>query len=214
MDYYKHYDRIIDRARTREITGYIERHHVIPRCMGGGDDSQNIVALTPEEHMVAHQLLAKMYQNHPGIAFGALMMATRVSNKKYGWLRRNFAEKMSTIDRSNWKSKEPRSDGHKLKISVAIRKSWENPEIRQKKIASMIGNVLSNEHKIAISIAHKGKPLSDEHKKKIGLAGLGRTFTQKKEICPHCGKTGGKTNMTRYHFDYCKLNYYNQSKLG
>jgi hypothetical protein len=22
--------------------------------------------------------------------------------------------------------------------------------------------------------------------------------------CPHCGKTGGSTNMKRYHFDYCK----------
>lgn len=23
--------------------------------------------------------------------------------------------------------------------------------------------------------------------------------------CPHCGKTGGKSNMTRYHFENCKL---------
>ena len=212
MDYWKHYNLIIERARARSITGYIERHHITPRCMGGGDEPQNIVALTPEEHMVAHQLLAKIYQDHPGIAFGALMMATRVSNKKYGWLRRNFAEKMSSIDRSNWKSKETQSKEHKRKISESIRKSWENPEIRKKQVAAMKGRVLSDHHKAALSASRKGKKLSEEHKRNIGLAGLGKRFIQKKETCPYCGKTGGATNMKRYHFDYCKSNTDNHTK--
>ena len=212
MDYWKHYNLIIERARVRPITGYVERHHITPRCMGGGDEPQNIVALTPEEHMVAHQLLVKMHQDHPGIAFGALMMATRVSNKKYGWLRRNFAEKMSGIDRSSWKAKETQSVEHKRKIAEAVKKSWENPEIRQKQVAAMKGRVLSDQHKAALSASRQGKKLSEEHKRKIGLAGLGKRFIQTKETCSYCGKTGGATNMKRYHFDYCVSNPDNLTK--
>jgi len=208
VDYFKHYNLLIDRARAKPPKGYIERHHVKPRCMGGGDEPKNIVSLTPEEHMVAHQLLAKMYQDHPGIAFGALMMATRVSNKKYGWLRRNFAEKMSGLDRSNWKRKGSQSQEHKRKISEAIRKSWENPEIRQKKVLAMKGRVWSDEQKAAASVLHRGKKLSEEHKKKIGLAGVGQKRAT--ATCPHCKKTGGAGNMKRYHFDYCKSNPDNQ----
>lgn len=212
MDYWKHYNLIIERARARTIMGYVERHHITPRCMGGGDEPQNIVALTPEEHMVAHQLLAKMYQDHPGIAFGALMMATRVSNKKYGWLRRNFAEKMSAIDRSSWKAKETQSAEHKRKIAEAVKKSWENPEIRQKQVAAMKGRVLSDQHKAALSASRQGKKLSEEHKRKIGLAHRGAKHTMSKLTCIHCQKTGGATNMKRYHFDYCKSNPDNHTK--
>ena len=204
MDYWKHYHLLINRSRTRTANGYVERHHVIPRCIGGSDDPSNLVDLTPEEHMVAHQLLAKIYKDHPGIVFGALMMSTRVSNKKYGWLRRNFAQKMSAIDRSGWKTKEFQTDDHNRKISQAIRKSWENPERRQKQVAALTGRVFSDAHKAALSVAGKKKKLSEEHKKKIGLAGLGRKYTMAKATCPHCGKTGGATNMKRYHFDNCK----------
>lgn len=35
-----------------------ECHHIIPKCMGGLNDSSNLVDLTLEEHFIAHQLLA------------------------------------------------------------------------------------------------------------------------------------------------------------
>ena len=61
MNYQKHYDRLIERARVREKPGgYCERHHVIPRCLGGSDEPNNLVYLTAREHYVAHVLLAKM----------------------------------------------------------------------------------------------------------------------------------------------------------
>lgn len=212
MDYQKHYSLIIERARGRKLVGYVEHHHVIPRCMGGADNPENIVLLTPEEHMVAHQLLAKIYKSHTGIAFAALMMAKRISNKKYGWLRRVFAQKIKIMDRSNWKTKEKKTEEHKRKISDGVRKSWATPEIRQKKIASMKGRVLSNQHKAALSEARKGTKLSEEHKKKIGFAVRGKKFEQSKLTCVHCGKTGGVSNMKRYHFDFCKKKPENKSK--
>ena len=35
MNYQRIHDAIIDRARNRTLQGYREKHHVIPRCMGG-----------------------------------------------------------------------------------------------------------------------------------------------------------------------------------
>src|SRR3990167_9315455 len=92
MNYALHYDRLIARARSRTLTGYRERHHVLPRCMGGSDASENLVDLTGEEHYVAHQLLVKMYPTVRSLATAAMWMAKRVTgNKAYGWLRRRHA---------------------------------------------------------------------------------------------------------------------------
>ena len=48
--------------------GYVERHHILPKCVGGGDESENLVPLTPEEHYLAHQLLVKMHPDNHRLA--------------------------------------------------------------------------------------------------------------------------------------------------
>lgn len=58
--YTKIYLRLIENARYREKPTHIEYHHVIPKSLGGLDESSNIVNLTPREHFVAHHLLTKM----------------------------------------------------------------------------------------------------------------------------------------------------------
>ena len=57
MNYSAIYDSLINRARLRALTSYKEGHHIVPKCMGGTDDKDNLVDLTPEEHYLAHQLL-------------------------------------------------------------------------------------------------------------------------------------------------------------
>ena len=51
-----------------------------------------------------------------------------------------------------------------------------------------------------------GRPISEEHKRKVAESCRKRFLgtTQRKTTCPHCGKEGGASNMTRYHFDNCK----------
>jgi hypothetical protein len=93
MNYQKVYDQLISRAKNRYIDGYIENHHIIPKCMGGSDDPTNLVRLTPEEHYVAHQLLVKVYPKNEALIRAAIMMIpNRPSNKMYGWLKRRFSE--------------------------------------------------------------------------------------------------------------------------
>jgi hypothetical protein len=54
MNYFKIYKSLIERAINRNLEEYTESHHIIPRCMNGTDDIENLVNLTPEEHYIAH----------------------------------------------------------------------------------------------------------------------------------------------------------------
>jgi len=101
MNYKKIYDNIIDRAKSRELEGYTEKHHIIPRCMGGSDDIENLAKLTPEEHYVCHQLLVKMYPDNNKLVYAIQAMsmpgsASIRSNKIYAWLKRKYSEAKRT----------------------------------------------------------------------------------------------------------------------
>lgn len=91
MNYEKIYDHLITRARNRLLEGYTEKHHIIPRCMGGTDESDNIVSLTAEEHFLAHLLLVKIHPSNTSLWYAANMMGNR-NNKHYGWVKKRHAE--------------------------------------------------------------------------------------------------------------------------
>jgi len=71
----------------------------------------------------------------------------------------------------------------------------------------------SIENNIVKSNSHKGKtpwnkgkicnPQTEESKNKTSMAKKG--ILQPIVTCPRCNKTGGASNMKRYHFDNCKL---------
>ena len=58
--YTRWYYRIIDRAALRKLDGYSERHHIMPKSLGGSDKKDNLVRLTAKEHFICHLLLTKM----------------------------------------------------------------------------------------------------------------------------------------------------------
>lgn len=131
MNYGWHYWRLIERARGRVLDGYKERHHVTPRCMGGSDEPGNIVDLSAEEHFVAHQLLVKMYPAEYRLVLAlSAMTATssklQRSNKRYGWLRRRFAEAKSTAMMGV--KRGPISEDTRAKMSAASKGRKKSPE--------------------------------------------------------------------------------------
>ena len=107
MNYKLIYEHLVKRGQHRPtIDGYKEKHHIIPRCMGGSDEVDNLVDLTPEEHFVAHQLLVKMYPESLDLWKAAMLMASgnpvtnkgRKSNKLYGWLKRKTFDIDSRVE--------------------------------------------------------------------------------------------------------------------
>ena len=93
MNYLKIYNNLISRAKKRDISGYYEKHHIVPTCLGGTNDKNNIVKLTGREHYIAHQLLVKIYPSNCSIIHAAVMMTVsdkrqnRSKNRLYEWLR-------------------------------------------------------------------------------------------------------------------------------
>lgn len=156
MDYEKHYNLLISKARLRtSISGYVEKHHVVPKCLGGSDDVSNLVALYPEEHYVAHLLLVKMHPNIYAISYSALLMTrgtsqTVRSNKMYGWLKRRFSKDCSEFQRQRFKEKSNHPCYGKF--------GKEHPRF---------GKPHSEESKFKIGLAHRGKKMSEDTIRKL-----------------------------------------------
>lgn len=131
MDYKRIYLALIEKARNRfNPEGYFEIHHILPRCLGGNDDEQNLVKLTPEEHYVAHQLLVKIYPNNNKLILAATMMIpNRKSNKLYGWLKRKHSIAMKELQTGTSNSQFGTRWIHndKLKISKKIKSNEHLP---------------------------------------------------------------------------------------
>ncbi len=71
MNYQRIYDELIANAVARnwtkksgtEASGYVERHHIVPRSHGGSDDVSNLVYLTYDEHIESHRLLFLIHRD-------------------------------------------------------------------------------------------------------------------------------------------------------
>jgi len=77
MDYIKIYNDLINRSINRTTTQgiYYEKHHIIPKCMGGLDDSINMTSLTYREHFIAHWLLHNIHNGNDKLELAFKFMA-------------------------------------------------------------------------------------------------------------------------------------------
>lgn len=82
MDYKKIHDSIIDRAKNRNLEGYVERHHIIPKCMNGNNEQNNLVDLTAREHFLIHWLLHEIYPNNTDLRYSFWSMCRSSDNQK------------------------------------------------------------------------------------------------------------------------------------
>lgn len=62
QNYFSYLTYVQTLGRSKKQGVYYERHHILPRCLGGSNKSENLVLLTPREHFLAHYLLTKIYK--------------------------------------------------------------------------------------------------------------------------------------------------------
>ena len=135
MNYQLIHDQIIERAKERYIIGYTENHHIIPQCMDGNDNKENLVKITAREHFIVHKLLVEIYPNDGGLQKAAFMMATcrkenrnyRVGAREFNRLKENFS-----IAQSVTKKKYFEDPVNRAKQSAIVKKSYEDPAYRAK----------------------------------------------------------------------------------
>jgi len=110
VDYQKIYNNLIESRLSKNITEdqYYEKHHIIPKCLGGYNNKENLVKLTYREHYIAHWLLCKIHSDHSGIQYAFLSMLRKqptgeriFTGRMYDNIKRNF----SSFRR--WQSKQP-----------------------------------------------------------------------------------------------------------
>ena len=193
MDYFKHYDLLIERARNRTLDCYVEKHHVIPKCLGGSNAETNIVSLTAEEHYLAHQLLVKMYPNNSKLVYASIMMCgkftgRRINNKSYGWLKRKHSKNVSKQMLGNkfntgrvWSAEaiakraasnslvqtgSVRTDEHK----AALSKAWADPDKKIARSASIKEACSSEESKARRRAAWADPDKSAKRRESLKLA--------------------------------------------
>lgn len=79
MNYEKHYIALLEvyGIESKPAAGYHERHHMLPKCMGGKDVYDNLIYLTARQHLLAHWLLMKAFPEVKGLKVAYATMSTR-----------------------------------------------------------------------------------------------------------------------------------------
>lgn len=130
----------MERSKGRSIFSYTERHHIIPKSLGGINDDTNIAVLTAREHYIAHVLLTKMVvgQSKKKMSYALSMFNTNNKNHNrykpksvlYDMSRRLLSESMKGRMPSDKcrqavslaKKGVPLSDTQKYKMSKSLSK--------------------------------------------------------------------------------------------
>jgi hypothetical protein len=168
MDYQKIYNQIITQALNRDLKGYSEKHHIIPKCMGGLNTPENLIKLTAREHFLCHRLLCEIYPDNTQLKQALFFMSRNtkypeiISSNMYESLKEFHSNTISKIHKNKTISQKTRE-----KISKAL-KGKPKPEYF-KEIASKTrkGATISESHKNKIREYMTGKIYSDESKEKM-----------------------------------------------
>ena len=100
MNYFLVYQKLIAKAKERVCpNGYVERHHILPRALGGTNDSSNLVALTAKEHFLAHVILAKI---HGGIMWQAVILMSGGKNRYCNSRLFDIARRYAFVEREKF----------------------------------------------------------------------------------------------------------------
>jgi len=93
---------IIAQAQAQTANVYYEKHHIIPRSLGGSNKQDNLVRLTARAHYVVHRLLTRMTTgtDQHKMCIAIFLMANtrkgfRVSSRTYQVLKEQAAKASS-----------------------------------------------------------------------------------------------------------------------
>lgn len=154
---------------------YHERHHIMPKCLGGSDDEKNLIDLYAKEHFEAHRLLALEYPDNKKLTYAWWMMS-HIKDKnqdRYELSADEYEEAKiaySNILKERVITQETRDKlreinlGHEVseetrkKISDKAKERFANPTYNP-----LLGRHLSEEVRQKISKANKGVQAGEKH---------------------------------------------------
>lgn len=191
MNYKRIYDTIVSRAKVRQLTDYKEQHHIIPKCLGGSDDKDNLVDLTAREHFLCHWLLIRIYPEESKLAYAFWNMCNGRKNKyqlRYIPTSRTYQEakihaaKSQSLRKVSDKTKQKLSEAKKGKLSPTKGKSWTHNQslicgansFKPGHIPWTKGKTLTKDHINKRTESRKDYKVSEETKQKISAGNKGK----------------------------------------
>ena len=176
--YTEWYYSIINLAKSRTVVSvYTEKHHIIPKSLGGDNSNDNLVKLTAREHIICHRLLVKMTQGDGRRKMSHALWA--MSNQRNEFQQR-YKVKSSTYEILKIQNARLLSERFKGKIGIHTGKKFSD-ETKQKMSESAKKRGVSKNARDALVAARKGVPpsnkgksMSDEQREKMRQAALKR----------------------------------------
>ena len=189
MNYSKIYQDFISSRKLSNPQGYTERHHIVPKSLGGSNHSHNIVKLLPEDHMFAHLLLAKI---HGGKMYQALFLMSGSDNitsakgvSRFCGKRGRFAYKICKLHYSESLGEHRTDIGNRLASNekrikglkeyydntdtgAIVRDRYKDPEYYKKWKASQEGIWTQERRKVRGDITRRSWQ-NEDYKKKMKL---------------------------------------------
>ena len=175
----KTYDEYISEilnSRGRFACGdeYHERHHIVPKCLGGTNDKENLIDLYAREHFEAHRLLALENLENDSLIYAWACMAwlkddkqhrVEISPEEYEELRKKYSEMCS--------KRYAGENNPMYGVSPRERMDEETYKIWKQKL---IDFTQSDEFRQQRREKNIGKKYPDEVNKKKGRKGSGHPF--------------------------------------
>ena len=130
--YNKWYFSIISSRKDRILDEYIytEKHHIIPKSLGGNNDVSNIIKLTAKEHFLMHWLLTKMCINETHSRKMKYAMRSMSWNKTGNRIISGWQFELCRSMMSESSKGRKVSDSTREKISMAGKRRFESQENR------------------------------------------------------------------------------------
>lgn len=193
--YSRTYFQIIERNIGAKHNGYFERHHIIPRSLGGQNKNDNLVDLTAREHFVCHWLLTKMFPVDSAeykkmcLAFGMMLWARSDSHQ------RNYAINSKTYERLRQQLSAFMSEFQSGKYNSQYGKMWIcNLDLQQNKKISKSESIPDG--------WVKGRVLNWKKVKELKVAEI--------RVCPCCDSKFEVLSSSRKV--YCSVKCRNKSR--
>ncbi len=203
-EYKRTYDRLMERAKGRvKIKGVHDNHHIVPKSLGGSNDTSNIAVLTYDEHFLAHWLLTKFTEGKARLsmlrALNKMRRAAKsntnrvVSGWQYAVARRANSEATALWHKTP-EGQEAMKKGGK-KVGPALSAFYATPEGQAvaKERGKKIGETLS-----AFYETPEGQAVAKETGKKVGAALSAFYETPEgQKVAKERGKKTGATTRAR-----------------
>lgn len=171
--YTKWYLQIMQRAELRtRPKEYCEKHHKIPKSVGGSNAKNNLVVLTAREHILAHYLLSKMMIDKAHIlsmsrAFA--IMSRKNSKLPRGRIPSHILVAMRKASAKSSALKDPKNRFNPANCTQEYRDKMAKASTG-KAGAWRKGAKDTDESRLKKSIAGKKKIFSAEHRANLTLA--------------------------------------------